>query len=102
MDKPLLEILQLVKEEFLTLKYLTDDTYRGLCVVARYLRCNNILTYNDSVEFEKYLRNSFNANKRVFYNDYGKRSASDSQYYWMPRIKPPRIKWLDKHIALLK
>lgn len=75
------ELLYIVKKEFIY------DNYSGLCDVINNLRYKHIISDDEHNYVYNYIRN--NKPRNV---------STDSLFWYKPHLKPPRIKWLNKHI----
>lgn len=108
--KTIKQILILVRQEIIDQTYFTTTTeskvYYGLCQVAGYLFKENKLTSFELNIFNQYW-NTYAQTVKVFYrfkDDNVKgiviKTLGNGWYHWIPRNKPPRINWLDRHIKL--
>ena len=80
------ELLQLLLDNIDQIRY---DRIKGLCVLTNHLYGNSSL---NRIEYETLIAYIYN-NKPLNY-----RTMSGHAYFWKEGKRPPRIKWLKKHI----
>lgn len=78
------------RELLIILRDNIDLLETGLCYLA--LDCQRELLISKAEEYKiiKYI-----------HNHKPKKTWNTNSYYWQPRLKPPRLRWLNKRIKLL-
>lgn len=78
--------------------HIKEPYHQGLCYTASQLYWTGKIKYKEFERLRLYLLDNKPKHRPVTCN---KKDWLDN-YYWTRRYKPPRLRWLNKHIKLTK
>lgn len=89
--------MRTLKELFIVLKDNEQYFENGLCPYCGTLWSRNIITYQERIVLENYIKN----NRPRWWSKHYDKQCSSSLYFWEIDNWKPRLKWINAQIARL-